>query len=194
MDVDTYVLTANKESIIHTPGRFLMLMETNGPINIQLIKNRSRVSEVARNVESGYKTFPGDWEDREDRFDGFVLTSTTTQTVTVGVSERAGDLNQVQLGAGSKTQVKGNDTASYGTVALSTAAATQIKAATSGRHSISLQPQNGDIYVAFDNSVTSSNGFLVKSGQVYTTQFTGTVFAIRVGGSTVNVNWQEEVP
>ena len=193
MDVNSYVLSAGVEAVFQRPGRFFMLTETNGPVTVQFIKNRSRSGEIARDVEQGYISLPGDWRDLNDRFDGFVLTSATNQTIKCGTSERASEFNKLVLGSGSKVQTQGNDTATYGAVSIGVAA-TQIVAAVAGRSSVLITPVDGDIYFGYDNLVTTANGFPVKLGESLEVKGTMALFGIRAGGANVDVRFLSEVP
>ena len=92
MRVEQHTLAANQRTPFHIPGRFFLLIQAGGAIDVEFRRNKSLLREKATNVVAGYKTFPGDWADPDDNtFDEFVLTSATAQTVTVGVSASAGD-------------------------------------------------------------------------------------------------------
>ena len=95
MDVRPVVLTAGDRIPIKVPGRFFMLIEAPSPITVRFKKSLSTFREVARNVEAGYKSFPGDWADLDDRFDGVEFESAIAQTIVIGISDRAADYQRV---------------------------------------------------------------------------------------------------
>ena len=114
MDVKIHNLTAGEALPVNRPGMFFKLVETAAPVTVHFLKNGQRLAEVGLNVESGYKVFPKDWDDDNERFDGFVLTSAAPQTVTVGVSNTPGDyarsVEQVEAEqTKSQTRFRNND-------------------------------------------------------------------------------------
>lgn len=92
MDVQLVTLSSGERRRIVQPGRFFMLLTTGGPIDVTFEENNSPIGEIARNVEAGYQRFPGDWADpRDGKFTAVVLTSVTSQTITIGISQQAAD-------------------------------------------------------------------------------------------------------
>lgn len=92
MRVENLLLAAGQRTPFAIPGRFFLLITAPAAIDVEFRRNRSLLRERAQGVVAGYKTFPGNWSDPDDNtFDEFVLTSAAAQTVTVGVSESAGD-------------------------------------------------------------------------------------------------------
>lgn len=187
MDVQEVELNANARVPVHVPGRFFMLIATSAPVTVRFKRSLSTFREVARDVEGGYVSFPGDWTDRDDRFDGVEFVSTVNQTITIGISDRAADYRRT-VGV---VQVEGpNDgaTAADQTI-VGAAAAVTIAAANADRlGAIIVQnvedPGGGNVRVALGATATAALGKRLAPGQSVTFHSPAAVTAF---AETVNV-------
>lgn len=108
-------------------------------------------------------------------------TGTTLLTDEKTVNGTTGHVQRVTTGSA--------PSGAYGAVSVTTSATT-IKAANYERTQIDVTPTNGDIYIGFDSSVTTSTGFLVPSGGSWSnTSYLGAVYAI--AAATTNVRYLE---
>ncbi len=96
MDVRTYELIAGVEYPVNQSGMFLKLVRSAAPLTLWRVKNSQRLGEVSRNVLGGVKSWPSDWKDDGQRFDGFVMLSDASQTVIIATSNQPGDYNRVE--------------------------------------------------------------------------------------------------
>lgn len=80
------------------------------------------------------------------------------------------------------TEVIGKETGSYAQVAVGDTA-TLLKAANEDRVSIAIQCiSTNDVYIGLSNAVTSSNGFLLSKGQVFSVDvYLGAIWGIEDG-------------
>ena len=188
MDVRTIELTANDRIPVKTPGRFFMLITADSPVTVRFKRAFSTFREVARDVEAGYQSFPGDWRDEDDRFDGVEITSAVAQTVTIGISDRAADYRRV-VGV---FQIQQPNTITTTADVTVTGAATgvQVVAANANRRKLIIQNVHASENVRVgDSNITSTRGIRLVPGASITLDTTAEVRAIREGGvdSTVSV-------
>lgn len=91
MKVIQQILQAGVRTEFAEPGRFFMLTDAS-QCDVEFIRRGAIAPEKATAVQTGYKSFPGDWRDVDaNRFDGFAITSVATQTIEIAISENAGD-------------------------------------------------------------------------------------------------------
>lgn len=188
MEVRSYDLSAGVNHRFDRAAKFFMLIETGGPVTVRFLKNRSRTREVATAVEAGYISKPGDWRDPEDRFDGFELQSTSSQTVRVGISDREGDYRR----ALSLVQVDQPNTLTTTADATAGAAAAEIVAANSNRRKLILQNVSVNDARVGDSNVAAARGILLAAGASITLDTTAAVYAIRTGGTDATIAILEE--
>jgi hypothetical protein len=66
-----------------------------------------------------------------------------------------------------------NGPAVYGAISVSTATEVKVGGSRlSERAVVTIQPLDGDVYLGYDNSVSTSNGTLIHEGQVYALEAT----------------------
>lgn len=190
MDVRTVVLAAGVRTPIKVPGRFFMLLEAPSPLTVKFQRALSTFREVARNVEAGFVSFPGDWSDTTDGFDGVEFESAVAQTITIGISDRAADYRRV-VGI---IDVRGpND----GTVVPdqpvdNTAGGVVVAAANGNRRWIHVQNVGGENCRVGPGTVAATAGMRLVPGASHTFQTTAAIRAIREGGANTSVAVTEE--
>jgi len=182
MDVQSVVLTAGVTTPINTSGRFFMLVSAGAPLQVQFVKDRSTFRETGRNVEAGYVSFPGNWLDREDRFDGVRLLSATTQTVEIGISDRAADYRRV-VGIFQIQQPNGITTTAD--AAVDTSAAIKL-AANANRRKVIIQHVSGAGVVRVgDSAITDARGARLTANGSITLDTTAAIYARTETGAAV---------
>lgn len=191
MDIQSYELQAGVRTPIMMPGRFFMLVETGGPVDVDFVANAGKSPESGRNVEAGYASMPGNWlDERDNYFDGFVLESDTNQTVRVAVSFSSGDYRRV-VGIVQLQQPNDGDTEADQAV---TAADAEIAAAnTSARFTYVQNTGAANIRVRYGGSAaTAARGIQLAPGQSVMFRGTAAIHAIREGGSDSTVSVTRE--
>lgn len=118
MDVRTYDIGAYGTVRQDVHGRFFKLVETRGPVVVQLLRGGSPIGEVGRDVLGGYSVFTPDWRDPAPLFDGFIITSVTPQTITVATSMDPGEYDR----AVSQVDIQQSDSVTFRNGDASTAA------------------------------------------------------------------------
>ena len=187
MRVEQHTLVANQRANFRIPGRFFLLIQASAAIDVEFRRNNSRIGGAAVNVVAGYKSFPGDWADPDDNtFDEFVLTSATAQTVTVGVSESAGDYSFLLA----LVQVEQPDT--IGTIAdiLVTQFVVTLLPLNLARRSAIIRNNSATDSIRIGDAATLSNirGLRVAPGDAVTITGTELVRGIREAATDVVVS------
>jgi hypothetical protein len=195
VDVRTITLTANVPARFRVPHRFFMLTQTGAALEVRKLAagTLSLVGEIGRDVEAGYKYFPVNPADDSERWGGFELLSTSTQDVTVAVSDSAGDYARL-------VQVfevdPGNSLATAADVAtIGNAANVSIVAANATRravHVTALASNTVNLRVG-DTNITTSRGLQLQPGMTLTLNTRAELFARAESGSNQGVSILEEL-
>lgn len=90
---------------------------------------------------------------------------------------------QVNITGGLSTKTSGSSTVANTTATVTGSAASLVAAG--GSRMVLIRPTTGDIYIGSTSGVTTSNGFLVKSGEVFNYTSGDELFAIAGGSTTV---------
>lgn len=176
MRVESQTLVANQRTPFRIPGRFFLLIAAGSAIDIEFRRNKSLLREKATNVEAGYKSFPGDWSDPDDnRFDEFVLTSASAQSITFGVSESAGDYARVISVVDIVQPSTLTDTAD---IAVGTGAATLVRAADATHRSVIFKNIGAGAVRIGSASVTATRGHQLGIGESIVFTATGNIRAV----------------
>ena len=188
MDVRSHVLTANQVLVLNQGGRFFMLVSASVAVaEVQFVKKRSTTRETARNIEAGYVSFPGDWKDREDRFDGIRITNgATAQTIQVGISDRAADYRRV-VGI---VQIQQPDTIeTQADASVTTTVAGAKFAANGNRRKAIVQHVSGTgVGRLGDAAITATRGARLVVGASITIDATAAIFArTETGTATISI-------
>lgn len=160
MDVRTHTLVAGARTRIHQTGRFFKLIKTAAALDVTFERRGSPVGEVALQVEAGYTRFPGNWANpKQGVFDTVVLSSASAQTVTVALSNEAGDYDRfaavVQLEQPS-TITTGTDSTSSGTVNILPADLTRTGA---------ILKNVGTVNIRVGGTIGATRGIPLKPGE-----------------------------
>ena len=189
MDVRRLALIAGDRTRIVQPGRFFMLLEAGGPLDITFEVNNSPIGELARNVEAGYQRFPGDWADPQDgQYTSVILTSATAQNVQIGISQQAADYKRT---VGIVQIDQPNAIVTVDDVAVTVAVVTIAVANTSRReiHIQNLGP--GNIRLG-ETGITAGRGLQLLPGQPVTLTTTAEIRAILETATLADVTVTEE--
>jgi len=176
MDVQDVVLPANERIPIKVPGRFFMLIATGAPLTVRFKKSLSTFREVARNVEAGYQSFPGDWADTTDFFDGLEFESTINQTITIGISDRAANYFRT-VGI---VQVEGANAGTTQADVTAAVATSVASVANANRRRVHVQNVSaaGNARVG-PGTVTATRGNQLRPGASFTYETTAAINCIR---------------
>ena len=189
MDVRSIALSAGVPTRITVPGRFFILVETGEALDVQFERRNGRLGQVGRDVEAGFKVFPGDWSDPRDfNFDAVVLTSTNAQTIRYGISAFAADY-AATLGVVQIQQPNSGATAIDATAGV---ASSVIAAANASRRKIHIQNVGANNARVAPGTVTATRGVQLAPGQSVTFETTAAINAIREGGSDTTLSITEE--
>jgi hypothetical protein len=196
MDVRTITLAANTPYRAEIPFRFFMLIRTGAALQVTFLASGSRspIGEIGRDVEAGYKRFPINPSDEGERWGGFILTSTTAQDVTVGVSDSAGDYNRLvqvfELDPGDTLNTAA-DVATIGD-----AANVSVIAANASRrvvHITALASNTVNLRIG-DTNITGARGLQLQPGMTLSINTRAQIFArAEAGGTNQGVSIAEEV-
>jgi hypothetical protein len=120
-----------------------------------------------------------------------VNTAAASQKIRIAIADGYVDDNRLvgQIDINGGIRQAGNRSASYGAESVSTTAV-EISAANPNRGNMLLQPQDGDIFVGTDASVTVSNGIKVAAGSSASFTLQTAIFAI--AAAAVDVRYLEE--
>lgn len=192
MHVVSHPLVANQRTRIHHPGRFFILIETGAALDVTFELNRSGIGEVGKDVQAGYKRFPGDWSNLDEgNFDTVVLTSAIAQTVVIGISQTAADYTRVV----SVVQVEQPSTiVTTDDVTVGVAVGTIIAANTSRRQLIlrALKANSGTIRVGETGIVAASRGTYLDAGDVLVLDTTAEVRGIATAAGQIVSIFEEQ--
>lgn len=151
-------------------GNFFMLVETAGPVDVQLFREGAPTEDSADDVEAGYKAQrPLEWNEppTKNYFDYVEVYSPTAQTIRYGVSRGVGGYDR-NIGAVDATFVLGDTiTAEAARVSVGIAA-TALVAAGSGRKSVRFyNAGTADVWIG-SAAVTTGNGAVkIAPGQLW---------------------------
>lgn len=139
-------------------------------------------------------------------FDRVTLINTggTSMTITIGLAN--GQIYDDRLNVSGVVNVAGTVTVSGDVESLTTtnafnhgqvsvaATATLIKAANASRRSITILNNDvNDLYVGNSGSVTTGNGFIVKSGSALTLNYNGAIYGIAASGTIATAYAEDEI-
>lgn len=186
MEVRRITLSAGVPIRIDTPGRFFMLTQTGGPLDVELVKAGSIFREKATDVEAGYKTFPdpsvGAGVDQS--FDGVRLTSATGQVVQYAITDRAGDYGKIDT----SVQIQPSNTVTtVADIAVAAAAVTVLAANANRKHSTIRNVGAATIRIGDAANIAAARGYQLRSGEFYTHDGTEALSAIREGATSSTV-------
>jgi len=187
--VEQHTLAANQRTEFRIPGRFFLLIEADAPIDVELRRNKSQLRDKAENVVAGYKAFPGDWADPDDNtFDEFVLTSATAQTVTVGVSESAGDYSFLLALVKIQQPTTQDNIVQKSVTTIQTVVAQNL-----ARKRVHLQNTHATLNARIGGiGLTATSGLQLRPGVPFVTDNTGGWNAISESGAAVTIAVLEE--
>lgn len=187
MDVRDIVLTANTPARQAIPHRFFMLIEAASPVELRKLSvgSLSYSGERGRSVEAGYKYFPLDATDPRERWGGFELESTVTQTVRVGVSDSAGDYARlVQL----FEQELADGLDDVADVTVSNTAVQLLPSNANRTKAIITNSSAEPMRVGKQATVATNRGVRVDGGQSITLHTKAAIYAIREGAADATAN------
>ena len=179
MDVKSYALTAGTKHVFGIPHRFFMLIETGAPVTVRFRRGSHRSWEVAENVERGYLTEPGNWDDPTDRFDGFEILSAVNQTVRIGLSERRGDYRQILPEVALEQP---DDVESTADVTVTSLAEVEVVASNANRFTVDLYNLGAaQIRVRESLGAATVRGAPIPAGMSRQFRTTGALYAVSEG-------------
>ena len=168
MKVQSVVLTANVKQTLGG-GNFFMLVETSAALDVQLLKNGAP-SEKGESVEAGYKAKrPEEWSIPGRYFDAVELTSATTQTIKIGISEGEGGYDR-NVGNVDATITQGTTITNTGAVAVNDATEVVAIAAASGRKALRFRApaaNTGKVYLGATGVTPTNGGIELAPGEMW---------------------------
>jgi len=190
VEVREIALSAGVPQTVNMPGRLFILIATSAAVDITFRgEGGQTLREKGRSVQAGYKSFPADWNDVQDRFTGVRLESVTGQTIQIGVSERAADYEPRTT----VTVEKPDSIATIADVTVSTVVV-QLAPSNSDRKTIVIQNVHatGIMRVGDSANVGTSRGIRLQAGQSIVFESTSAIHAIREGATDATAAILEE--
>lgn len=176
------VLVINASSDAATIGVSMAGRDTQavGPL---LVSNRESIKTPVQfdQLQLSWTAQPGEW------VDVLILTQSPAPENFEYLRQGRITVNSIALPVTAKT--RSGDTGTYGNVSVATAA-TLILAANSARGEVSVRNNNasGVLYLGFDSSVTTANGFPLNPGDVYNNNNGAQIYGVASTG-TIDTRW-----
>lgn len=169
-------------------GNFFMILEAPSPVDVQFFRHGAPVDDKALGVEAGFIAQPKRPEKGGLAFDSVEVTSATTQTVKVVISQGEGRYQRL---IGEVAVKKDTGLQSSPDYSLNAAAGTNyVKASNANRRAIlitNLAGNTATIRVG-DSSVNVSRGTPVAPGETITLETTADIYVYKPAtGSPENI-------
>lgn len=161
MSTYSQTIQAGKSWDIGIPGDLIRIISVTGPVDLT-VKNNGLPISKATGVLEGY------WSKPPGGFNGMLIESATTQTVTVAIVAGEAGYDRA-AGVISVANIPATGGAYTNTQKTVTNASAQLLPANSGRRNLLIQNKSlaGSVWLAFGVAATTANGVKLGPGGVY---------------------------